>query len=1545
MGLVCLLAIDAPLNLSAADSAPLILAYPQSQTVLAGTNVSFQVLAEGTAPLSYQWRKESSPLPGRTTSALELIAVTTNSIGSYDVVVSNSAGAVTSTPPAILTVLVPPYVIQPPQSVAVLEGDTARFEVLAGGTGPLAYQWRKNALPIPGRTDASLWFLSVSAEDVGSYDAIVNNPVGGITSAPPAALSVLRPPAIVLQPTNISRAVGSPGAFRVTVEGDRPLSYQWLKNGTRVAWATNSFLSLSSVEFADRGSYRVIVTNVLGSVISSVADLTVTCPQLTIEPLTLPMAGVGSEYRCTLSARGGEGPYAYSIIGTLPPGLVYSTDVDGLVLHGTPSLDGSASFDVLATDTNNCTAIRNYTITIDRVPDAQFKTALCRAVCGTNCSSTDNLEFHGLTNLWAASYGISNLSGLEMATNLTELHLENNAIADLTPLRSLYGLTRLNLAHNSVADLSPLAGLTNLIWLDLSGNPLVDCSPVSNLVHLRSLLINDGLITNLQFVDPLNLLEELQLHDNRFQDISPLGQLPNLIWLDLRWNYITNHAVLSGATNLTRLYLGGTSLTNLQFLAPLSRLTLLNLEQNAVQNISPLTGLTNLAYLALSGNPVATYSPIASLSNLVNLELRGNLITNLAIVAGLPRLSYADLAYNAITDVSSLAGRTNLSLVLDGNPKVDLSRLALLTNVTELWLNGNGLSNVSALAVMPQLTALGLEGNCISNIQPLSALTNLQHLALSRNPATNLGLVTAFTNLTGLRIEGNSITNARFLSRLKHLRFLSINSNRIDVAALANLKELTSLYCANNRLTNIAALTNLPGLAFGDVSQNLLNTGPGTAASNTLSELRSRAVAVEGASVKFLPQDRLRISVSPEAAPDWYIVPNRPSDFTCSVWSDLVPGNELILEANSSNPALLPVPGITVTGANERHLVVTPSAVGNVTLTLTLKDAPAGLSLSSNLFVHVLPADPSFAVPDRSLSNLLCSALGRPEGITSVDMLNLAQFWAVNAQITNLSGLQWARNLRTLYLGGNTITDLAPLSTLTRLTLLTLDNNDSLITDVEVLAGLTNLNILDLSGNALTELPPLWSLTQLDRLFIEQNRLKDITGLLDLPSLSYVDVRLNLLGANQDALLEALWDRDVEVAFTPQRGPPTIDVRTNWVVAPDTSSSLTFSIFDTGPAHQHFAFGTDFPPPELSGGLNSLDEFNRLWSLEIIPRVDNTTTFISLSATHDVGYYSNATIALVITPLLPLQTVLPPPQTAWTNESPKAWFGQEIVTRNGRPTAQSGAIDNAQSSSLQTTLEGPGRLTFWWKVSSQTNADWLEFMSSVQTNMISGEVDWQQLVAYLPAGWQTVTWSYRKDETFSVGFDAAWLSDVTFEPGAWLEVLDAPTNGQCHIILHVIPQTLYGVLVATNLASGVDPSSWQLLAPLVLATDSSMPFTDTNAVVLPPGGNDPQVRFYRLREMPRLGFLSITIPQQGAVELLVQNGYGQGFRLEASPDLSTWSTVTTYLGSKARVLVWDTLHTNWPSRFYRAVQLPLDLPLPVGGAAVRHAPREASLAR
>ena len=94
------------------------------------------------------------------------------------------ADATFTTPPT------PAQVSVNPVSVTVLPGESASFAVGAAGSLPIAYQWLKNGVPIPGATSATYTIASASAADAGVYSCGVTNTFGGAASTG-ATLTVL----------------------------------------------------------------------------------------------------------------------------------------------------------------------------------------------------------------------------------------------------------------------------------------------------------------------------------------------------------------------------------------------------------------------------------------------------------------------------------------------------------------------------------------------------------------------------------------------------------------------------------------------------------------------------------------------------------------------------------------------------------------------------------------------------------------------------------------------------------------------------------------------------------------------------------------------------------------------------------------------------------------------------------------------------------------------------------------------------------------------------------------------------------------------------------------------------------------------------------------------------------------------------------------------------------------------------------------------------------------------------------------------------------
>ena len=290
----------ATLTVTAAAVAPTITTQPTSQTVTAGNNASFTVVASGTAPLSYRWRLNGANISGATNATLTLTSVTVGqSGGSYSCVVSNIAGSATSSA-ATLTVnaaTIAPTITLQPVSRTVTAGTNVSFTVVATGTTPLSYQWRLNGANISGATSATLTLTSVTTgQSGGSYSCFVSNVAGTATSSAAALTVNAAPiaPTITTQPVSRTVTAGTNVSFTVAASGTSPFSYQWRLNGVSLSGATSATLTLSSVTTGQSGNYSCVVTNAGGSATSSAATLTVNAATSQPTTLTLIIQGQGT---------------------------------------------------------------------------------------------------------------------------------------------------------------------------------------------------------------------------------------------------------------------------------------------------------------------------------------------------------------------------------------------------------------------------------------------------------------------------------------------------------------------------------------------------------------------------------------------------------------------------------------------------------------------------------------------------------------------------------------------------------------------------------------------------------------------------------------------------------------------------------------------------------------------------------------------------------------------------------------------------------------------------------------------------------------------------------------------------------------------------------------------------------------------------------------------------------------------------------------------------------------------------------------------------
>jgi len=262
-----------------AANLPVITTQPVSQGAPLGGSATFTVSA--TNALSYQWFKDGELLSGATGTTLSLTGVTLADAGSYDVVVTNANGSTVSRAADLTISGLPPSISTAPSSQTVNAGSSLTLTVVAAGSAPFSYQWRKDGADITGATTPTLGFTDIQASAAGSYEVVVSNANGSLTSIP-AVLSITDiAPVISGQPVSKTGALGGSVLFSATATGTKPLTYQWRKGGmaivddARYSGSTTAQLTISGLVAGDAGSYDLLVTNSLGNATSSAAALTV----------------------------------------------------------------------------------------------------------------------------------------------------------------------------------------------------------------------------------------------------------------------------------------------------------------------------------------------------------------------------------------------------------------------------------------------------------------------------------------------------------------------------------------------------------------------------------------------------------------------------------------------------------------------------------------------------------------------------------------------------------------------------------------------------------------------------------------------------------------------------------------------------------------------------------------------------------------------------------------------------------------------------------------------------------------------------------------------------------------------------------------------------------------------------------------------------------------------------------------------------------------------------------------------------------------------
>ncbi len=228
------------------------------------------------------------------------------------------------------------------------------------------------------------------------------------------------------------------------------------------------------------------------------------------------------------------------------------------------------------------------------------------------------------------------------------------------------------------------------------------------------------------------------------------------------------------------------------------------------------------------------------------------------------------------------------------------------------------------------------------------------------------------------------------------------------------------------------------------------------------------------------------------------------------------------------------------------------------------------------------------------------------------------------------------------------------------------------------------------------------------------------------------------------------------------------------------------------------------------------------------------------------------------------------------------WSIEPEQSYDGSSAARSAIIGHNQSTSMSITLDSaePGTISFWKKVSSEQNYDFLKFyIDGRLQNQWSGTSDtWNQWVYNIPAGTHTYKWEYVKDSGVSSGSDCAWIDEIVFPSSG--DVAGTPEISLQTESLDfgdvLIGETRVLPFTITNSGDAVLIGSVEVAAPFKVFQGNSAPANFIYVVVQPDSYLTVNLSFKPMDVMHYNAEMQIQTDDPQNPELMVElSGYGQ----------------------------------------------------------------------
>lgn len=1367
---------------------PVISSQPVGRHTNEGATVTFAVNAGGAEPLSYQWQfngaalSDGGTVSGATTALLSLQNVTAARAGNYTVEISNAAGVVTSAAAALtlsalsevvgapyldftvtgtpwqmqngqtyvagetnggarLTVSTPPLITTHPITQTGIAGESAAWTVVASGSEPLTYQWRFNGINLTdgggiiGATSPTLVRAGLQPAAAGAYSVVVGNAVGSVTSSN-ALLTVLSPPALVLQPVDQSIDEGGALLLTAAASGTFPLSYRWQRDGTNlfngdgISGVTTATLSLSNALPTHSGAYTLVVSNVAGLVVSDIAYVTV-FPALTLgESANAPYlqwntAAHAPWFVQTNVTHDGE---AAAQSGSIP-------NLSETWLETVVQGPGTIRFWWKISSQTNADTLTFY---VGNVPWAQV----------SGDADWQKVSFPlppgAIPLRWSYAKDSNVVSGLDRAWLDEVDFVPNNAPA-----------VPVILTHPVGQDLAP--GDTVTLSVDALGTAPLNYQwrfEGQNLGEADNVLGATTPTLRLFNIQPgQSGLYDVVVRNNYGQALSEKVMLNVLTTVPLNMALDTDHTNLFWRTGGYSPWLGQTLVTRDSLDAAQSSPVPHN-STNWIQTtvsggplaiafwwkVSSQTNADRLRFL-IDGREAANISGEMNwhqrsfpLSN-VNSVVRWEYTKNGSGSAGLDRAWVDRVEFLHISPlVTNTAPNTN---IVDQGTTIRFKVDASGSEPLRYQWRHNGTNLLESVKVIGATTSHRL---ILSNAQPNQTGTYI--CEVSNDAGSDLGepvivrvnpvgAIGPAVNLTPMTWETGGWSWFFSTTDDDHSGGSSARNGYVDDGhstwmrtSLVGPGTLRFWWRASTQANADFFRFLLNGVVQGQISGNVnwqervFTLPPGT-----------NWVQWEYAKDLLLTNGSDRVWID-----DISFVPSPPTFLVQPVSQDAEAGATVTF-----NPVVTGGVGMNYRWRfNGTPMNDGPNVFGSTTPILRITGMNAARAGNYSLLVTNLGGSTtsSNALLTFTTTLPLAEALDNSEYL----WVTGSPGW-VGQPVVHHDGVDSARNqtlsdgqsatLQTTVQGPGTVSFWWRCSSEL--------NADFLIFYVN------NVQQVTISGET------GW-----------QQRSFSVPPGASTVKWVYAKNQINKAGQDRG------WVD--QFTFTPLY-PSVVTHPAGADVEAGTRITMSASVIGTQP-HEYYWF-RDTTLVENGPGVSGANSTTLVLSNAQPSQSGNYTFMVMNSAGSDVSHQA----PVRITPIIPLAQALDGLGLVWTtNTTGVPWVGQQVVSHDGVDAARSGVVGNNTSNFIQTVITGPGGLNFRWRISSEPTNDRLIFtVNGVEQARISGEVPWQERTFSLGSGSQTCRWAYIKNGSVTAGQDRAWVDQVFFGPQP-PTIVTQPTN-------------------------------------------------------------------------------------------------------------------------------------------------------------------------